>query len=190
MKQSFSIRGFCGFVFKSVTLVLLAAASQQAAAQSFAIGAGGFLVNDTGTAADVRGFGTYGGHLFAEVDLEKNVAFQIRASRFGLAGTAENTPNLRADAVMVSVSYLFTDEWFKAGFFAGAGAYRLQPNDLEPGQVPVDGKETAFGWHGGILTVFAISPRFDARVEASGHLIRTDVGHTTILLGGSIAYHF
>jgi hypothetical protein len=190
MMTSSSIQRFCRVLSRCLVLALLSVCAHRGAAQPFAVGFGGSVVNDTGTAFDIPGWGTYEGHLFAELALEDNVALQVRASRFGLPGTAVDAPNLEVDAGTLSVAYLFREEWFQAGCFAGGGVYRVAPNDLEAGQVPKDVRETVFGWHGGIVTIFAISPRIDARLEASGHLIRTDVGHKTILLGGSIAYHF
>jgi len=57
------------FVF--AVFALAATASE---AQTFAVGAGGSLVNDTGTAATVGSFRTGGGFLFGELELETDHA--------------------------------------------------------------------------------------------------------------------
>lgn len=171
-------------------LLLGLLAAFPASAQSFAAGGGAFLLNDTGSVEKASTFGTWGGHIFGEVQLEPWVMLQLRASRFTLPGTITGAPNLETDAIYGSALYLFREDWFSAGFFGGIGYYRLKPKDLEIGQTPVDSKESVIGLHLGILTRFEVTPKVDLRIELAGHLIRTEVEHKPILLGASVAYHF
>lgn len=161
-----------------------------AAAQTFAVGGGAFLANDTGSVERPSSFSTWGGSLFGELEIEPGAFLQLRASRFSLPGSVTTAPNLRVDAATISVGYLFREEWWSVGFFAGGGLYRLTPKDLEEGQTAADEKESVAGWQGGLLTTFVLAPRWELRLEASGHLIRSTVSHQPILLGGSIAYRF
>lgn len=163
-----------------------------ASAQTFAVGAGGSLVNDTGTAADVRAFGKWGAHLFGEMSLEEGAGavLQARVWKFGLPGSQNDSPSLKTEAATLSVGYFFREEWWRAGIMVGGGVYRLRPNDLEPGQVAADEKESSFGWSGALVTIFDVTPRWDLRLEAGGHLIRSEADHKTIFISGSVAYRF
>lgn len=177
----------------SLTIVLLLAAmlaAGSAQAQAFAVGAGGSVVNDTGSAAYLHSFGTWGGHLFAEVGLDSDTFLQLRVTRFGVPGTASGAPNIRVDAGLLSVSYLFKEDWLQAGFFGGIGVYHFAPKNPDAGQTATDPTEDVFGLHGGILTIFSLAKSWDLRLEASGHLPRTHATHTPILISTGIAYRF
>lgn len=171
-------------------LLVLSLPHRARAQETFAIGVAGSLVNDTGTASNVGSFGTAGAHLFGEMKFDRWGVLQARLSRFGLPGTAPDAPNLVVDSATLTVGYLFQEDWFRAGVYAGVGGYRLRPRDLEAGQVPVDDKENVFGWTGGLITIFDVAPHWDLRLEASGHLIRTVVGHKPILITAGVAYRF
>lgn len=176
------------------SLVLAAALSclvaSAAEAQSFGIGVGGAAVNDTGTASNVKGFRNGEGHAFVEMVMEPGVALQLRGMYFTVPGTTADSPSVRGSAALVSVGYQFREEWFRAGFFAGGGLYRMNPHDPEPDQTASDVSEDVFGWHGGVLTTFKLAPAWDLRLEASVHSIRTGVTHAPIFIGGSIGYLF
>jgi hypothetical protein len=178
-------------------VALLVALSSPAVAQTsrleefpFAAGAGGFAVTDTGRPADVKAFSTGGFQVFWEVKVEPGVALQVRYENFLLPGSAVGAPRVKVNAGSVSVSYVFREAWWQAGFFAGVGVYGLSPRAPEAGQAPADISETVIGWHGGVRTVFELAPRWDLRVEAAGYLLRTDAPHKPILVGASLAYHF
>ena len=164
----------------------------------FAVGAGGEWVTDTGTASDVKSFSSGGYHVFGEVVLEEGVFFQLRYMNFRLPGTPvvppfgapTSAPDVRVNAGLASVGYLFREAWWDAGLFAGVGVYGLSPNPVTGDQTSTDVKETVIGWHGGILTAFHVARRWDVRLEAAGYVLRTDANHKPITLGGSVAYHF
>ncbi len=176
-------------VLCSATLV-----ANPAKAQSFAVGGGGSFVNDTGsefsTTDFVTSFDTVGAHLFGDVVLEDGVVFEARTSQFGLEGSVAGAPNLKATAGTLSVTYLFREAWIRAGFVAGGGVYRVVPRPIEGGQVAADVSQTSFGFFGGLVSVFDIGKRWDARLEVTIHSIRTDYRHTPVFLTGGIAYHF
>ena len=85
---------------------------------------------------------------------------------------------------------MFREAWWQAGLVAGVGVFGLSPRDAEAGQVSGDVSETVIGWHGGLLTIFQLSNRWDFRVDATGYLLRTDASHKPILVGASLGYHF
>jgi hypothetical protein len=165
----------------------------------FAVGAGGFSVNDTGRSTET--FSTGGFHAFFEVALDPGVLLQARYERFQLPGSASSSPfqpaalapRIQVDAGNVTVGYVFREAWWEAGLFAGIGLYGLRPRPPEAGQTAVDVRETVFGWNGGTLLVFQLARRWDLRVEAAGYLLRanrSDDSLKLLQLGGSVAYHF
>jgi hypothetical protein len=164
----------------------------------FALGAGGSAVNDTGRAAGVKTFSTGGFHAFLELALEPGVLLQVRYENFLLPGTASSAPfqsaasapRVKVDAGNLTVAYVFREEWWEAGLFAGVGLYGLVPRSPGAGQTPVDVRETVFGWNGGALLVFQLARRWDLRVEAAGYLLSTDASTKLVRVGGSVAYHF
>ena len=164
---------------------------------SFAAGAGGFAVSDTGR-ADVKSFSTGGFRVFGEVELETGVFLQARYESFLLPGSAvdnpfqsaTDSPRVKAQGLSLSVGYMFRETWWRAGAIAGIGAFRLTPRATAAGQTPADVEETVIGWHVGLLTTFDVARRVDLRIEASYYLLRTDAAHKPVLGGASLAYHF
>lgn len=166
----------------------------------FAVGAGGEWVTDNGRASDVKAFSNAGGHAFGEVVLESGVFLQFRYANFSLpgtpvapvfgVGTVTTAPDVRVNAGLASVGYLFREPWWDAGLCAGVGVFGLSPKPLAAGQTSTDVKETVIGWHGGLLTAFHVAEHWDLRLEATAYILRTDANHKPITLGGSLAYHF
>jgi hypothetical protein len=178
---------------RALAPALLAAALFAAAparGQTFAVGGGLFAVNDVGSAAITRGFSTWGGSLFGEMTLDKHVTLQLRGARFAVRGSGSDAPNIDITAATLTCSYLFDEDWFKAGLMAGLGGYFLRPQSPGPGQGVVDVSEDAFGWTGGLVTIFEVGQKFDIRVQALGHLIRTSAARKPIEIGLAAAYHF
>lgn len=188
-------------------VALLVALSSPAVAQAtrleefpFAVGAGGFAVTDTGRPADVKAFSTRGWHAFGEVVLEPGIVLQLRYMNFSLPGTpvaptlgvgvATSAPDVRVNAGIASVGYVFREPWWDAGLFGGVGVYGLKPKTPSGDQTSTDVKETVIGWHAGLVTAFHVAARWDLRVEAAAYLLRTDANHKPITVGGSVAYHF
>jgi hypothetical protein len=187
------MRALTGHLARVLTPALLAAAVLAAApahAQTFAVGGGIFAVNDVGSAAITSGFSTWGGQIFGEMDLERHVTLQLRGERFNVRGSGSDAPNIEVTAATMTASYLFGEEWFKAGLVAGLGGYFLRPKSPGPGQGVVDSSEDAFGFNGGLVTIFDVGPKFDIRLQALGHLIRTSAARKPIEIGIAAAYHF
>lgn len=172
-----------------LSAALLAFASP-ALAQTFAVGAGGGLLNDAGSAENLKNFSTGAGYGFAEVSLESGVAMQARYTRMKLPPTAANGPDIDVDAATLTVSYLFRENWWRAGFVAGAGGYFLRPRNPGEGQVATDPKESVFGLNGGLLTVFDVNRNLDVRMEAVGHLIRDVSRRKPIVISVAAAWKF
>jgi len=163
---------------------------REARSQSFAVGGGVAVVNDVGAPSITSGFQTWGGSLFAEMTLDKRVIFQIRGSRFTVRGSGTGAPNIRTTAATATVTYLFSEEWFHAGLSGGIGGYFLRPVTPGPGEEVIDTNEEAFGFTGGLVTIFDLGPRWDLRLEGRGHLIRTNASRKPIELGIAVGYHF
>jgi hypothetical protein len=179
-----------GKLLAAAAFTSLLLSSPVRAQETFAVGAAGSIVNDTGTAANTGSFDTAAAHVFGEVAFETWGVLQARYSRFGLPGTQPGAPNLRVDAGTLTVGYLFQEDWWRAGIYAGGGLYHLAPRSPEEGQVAVDGSETVFGWTGGLITIFDVGRRWDVRLEVSGCVIRSEVSHTPILVTAGFAYQF
>ena len=201
------MRSFFRPAFRAAALLLLAAASSSALAQvgpprsqqfPFAVGGGGEWVTDNGRTSDVKAFSNGGWHAFGEIVLEPGVLLQVRYMSFTLPGTpvppafgpATSAPDVRVNAGLMSVGYLFREPWWDGGFFGGVGAYSLNPQSLSGDQTSTDVKETVLGWHGGVMAAFHVATRWDVRLEVAAFLLRTDANHKPITLGGSVAYHF
>jgi hypothetical protein len=190
----------------AASLVLLAAASSAPAQMgpprtqgfAFAVGAGGEFVTDTGRASDVDAFSNGGWHAFGEVVLEKGVVLQLRYMNFSLPGTPvvppfgvpTSAPDVKVNAGLMSVGYLYREPWWDAGLVAGVGLYDLKPNAVSGDQTSTDVQETVVGWHAGLLAAFHVAARWDLRLEVTAFLLRTDANHKPITVGGSVAYHF
>ncbi|MGZ5382061.1 MAG: outer membrane beta-barrel protein [Thermoanaerobaculia bacterium] len=166
----------------------------------FAVGAGGEFVTDNGRASDVNAFSNRGWHAFGEVVLESGVVLRLRYMNFSLPGTpvvppfgvgaATSAPDVRVNAGLASLGYLFREPWWDVGLFGGVGVYGLNPKTPSGDQTSTDVKETVIGWHAGLMTAFHVAVHWDLRVEAAAYLLRTDANHKPITLGGSVAYHF
>lgn len=180
--------------WRAASLVLLTAAvlasAPAASAQTFAIGAGGGLLNDEGSAESLKSFSTGAGYGFAEIALDPGLLLQARYTRMKLPSRAADGPEIAVDAATLSVAYLFREDWWQAGFVAGGGGYWLGPKEPGPGQVAVEQSASRFGWHGGVLTIFALGRQADLRLEAVGHLIRDDDRRKPIVLSAAVAWKF
>jgi len=180
--------------WRAASLVLLSAAvlatAPAALAQTFAIGAGGGLLNDEGSAESLKNFSTGAGYGFAEIALDPGLLLQARYTRMKLPSSAANGPDIDVDAATLSVAYLFREDWWQAGLVAGGGGYWLGPKEPGPGQVVSEQSTARFGWHGGLLTIFALGRQADLRLEAVGHLIRDDDRRKPIVLSAAVAWKF
>jgi hypothetical protein len=195
------------FLRLAACLALLAAASARAQIGPprtqgfpFAVGAGGEWVTDNGRVSDVKAFSNGGYHVFGEVVLERGIFLQLRYMTFSLPGApvvppfgvggVTSAPDVRVNAGLASVGYLFREPWWDAGLFGGVGVYRLDPKPLSGNQTSTDVKETVIGWHGGVVAAFHVAAHWDLRAEAAAYLLRTNANHKPITLGASVAYHF
>ena len=201
-----SSRAMRSLVRLAATVVLLAAAFSARAQIGpprtqqfpFAIGAGGEFVTDNGRVSDVKAFSDRGGHAFGELVLEQGILLQVRYMNFSLPGapvvppfgSPASAPDVKVNAGLASVGYLYREPWWDAGLFAGVGVYGVKPDPLAGDQTSTDVKETVIGWHAGLVAAFHVATRWDLRVEATAHLLRTDADHKPITLGASVAYHF
>jgi hypothetical protein len=194
-------------LLRSAACLALLAAASSARAQigpprtqvlPFAVGVGGEWVTDNGRASDVKAFSNVGFYAFGEMVLEPGVLLQFRYTSFSLPGTPvvpplgapTSAPDVRVNAGLASVGYLFREPWWDAGLFGGVGVYGLNPKTPSGDQTSTDVKETVIGWHAGLITAFHVAAHWDLRVEATAHLLRTDANHKPITLGGSVVYHF
>lgn len=179
---------------RAATLVLHSAAvlatAPAAVGQTFAIGAGGGLLNDEGSAENLKNFSTGAGYGFVELALDSGVLMQARYTRMRLPASVENGPDIDVDAATLSIAYLFHEDWWQAGFVAGGGGYWLGPKAPGAGQVVTDESTSRFGWNGGVLAIFAAGRNLDLRVEAVGHLIRDPSRRKPIVVSAAVAWKF
>ena len=177
-----------------VLLALLPVASvlvaPAASAQMFAVGAGGGILNDTGSAANLDNFSTGAWYGFVEMTLDPGILMQARYTRMKLPPSAENGPDIDVDAATLSIAYLFREDWWQAGFVLGGGGYFLNPKAPGSGQVVTDPDESVFGLNGGLLTVFTVNPRINIRLEAVGHLIRDVSSRKPVIVSAAVAWRF
>ncbi len=179
---------------RAALLFLSAAASvfvgSAASAQTFAVGAGGGILNDTVSAANLDNFSTGAWYGFAEMTLDPGILMQARYTRMQLPPSAENGPEIDVDAATLSIAYLFKEDWWQAGFVMGGGGYFLHPKNPGPGQVVTDPDESVFGLNGGLLTVFTVNRKFNIRLEAVGHLLRDTNSRKPVIFSAALAWKF
>ena len=169
----------------------LLAVAPAASAQKSSLGAGGGILNDAGSAENLKNFSTGSGHAFVEMSLDPGIVMQARYTRMLLPPTAESGPDIDVDAATLSIAYLFKEDWWQAGLVAGGGGYFLRPRAPGAGQqVETDPRESVFGLHGGLLTVFTVNRRIDLRVEAIGHLIRDVSRRKPVIVSAAVAFRF
>lgn len=161
-----------------------------ATAQTFAVGAGGGVVNDTETLKSIDDFSTGAGFVYVESVLEPLVRLQGRYTRMSLPPAAEGGSDTDVDAATLTVSYLLNEGWWRAGFVGGVGAYFLSGQTVGLDQVPRETNESVFGWNGGLLTVFNVNRSWDVRVEAVWHLIQDEAKRKPLVLGASVSWKF
>ena len=174
----------------SALVVASATLSFPAAAQTFAVGVGGGILNDTGSAENLDNFSTAAGYGFVEMKLDPGVLMQARYTRMQLPPTAENGPDIDVDAATLTIAYLFKEDWWQAGFVAGGGGYFLRPKTPGAGQVETDPEESVFGLNGGLLTVFTVNRSIDIRLEAVGHLIRDMSRRKPVIVSAAVTWKF
>jgi hypothetical protein len=179
---------------RTVLLALLPAAllatAPAAPAQTFAVGAGGGILNDTGSAANLDNFSTAAWHAFAEMKLDEGIVMQARYTRMLLPPTAENGPDVDLDAATLTIGYLFKEDWWQGGFVVGGGGYWLRPKDPGPDQVVTDPAESVFGLSGGLVTIFTVNRKFDIRLEAIGHLLRDESSRKPVVVSLAVGWKF
>ena len=169
---------------------VLLLAAPAARAQVFGLGAGGGILNDAGSAEDLKNFSTGAFFAYGEMTLDEGILLQVRYTRMQLPPSAENGPDIAVDAATMTVGYLFNESWWKAGFVLGGGGYWFNPKSLQAGQVETDQAQSVAGLCGGLLTIFSVNPRFDVRLEATGHLIRDANRRKPVVVGASVTWKF
>lgn len=177
-------------LFPALLTLASVAVSANAAAQTFAVGAGGGVVNDTETLESIDDFSTGAGYAYLEAILQPGVHLQGRYTRMKLPAAAEGGFDSDVDAATLTVAYLFNEGWWRAGFVGGVGAYFLKSQTVGLDQVPRDTSESVFGWNGGLLTVFTVNRRWDVRLEAVWHLIQDDARRKPLVASASVSYRF
>ena len=161
-----------------------------ASAQTFAVGAGGGILNDTGSAANLDNFSTGAWYGFAEMTLDPGILMQARYTRMQLPPSAENGPDIDVDAATLSIAYLFKEDWWQAGFVLGGGGYFLNPKNPGAGQVVTDPDESVFGLNGGLLTVFTVNRKVEHPVGGHRHLLRDTYSRKPVIVSAAVAWKF
>ena len=168
----------------------LAAIAPSAPAQTFAVGAGGGVVNDTEAIKSVDDFSTGAGYAYLEAILQPGVHLQGRYTRMPPPPAAEGGFDTDVDAATLTIAYLFNEGWWRAGFVGGVGAYFEKSQTVGLDQVTRDTSESVFGWNGGLLTVFTVNRRWDVRLEGVWHLIQDDAKRKPLVVSASVSWKF
>jgi hypothetical protein len=176
--------------FLALLAVALLAVAPAASAQTFALGAGGGVVNDTETLKSIDDFSTGAGYAYLEAILQPGVHLQGRYTRMTLPPAAEGGFDADVDAATLTVAYLFNEGWWRAGFVGGVGAYFEKSKTVGLDQVPRDTSESVFGWNGGLLTVFTVNRRWDVRLEAVWHLIQDEAKRKPLVVSAAVSWKF
>lgn len=161
-----------------------------ALAQTFALGAGGGVVNDTETLESIDDFSTGAGYAYLEAVVQPGVHLQGRYTRMTLPPAADGGFDTDVDAATVTVAYLFNEGWWRAGFVGGVGAYFLKSQTAGLDQAVRDTSESVFGWNGGLLTVFTVNRQWDVRLEAVWHLIQDEARRKPLVVSASVSWKF
>jgi hypothetical protein len=170
--------------------IALASLAVPAAAQVFAVGAGGTIATDGASGGGPSGFSKGGYYGFLEMKVEMNTALQLRVGKFRLPGKESDSPDLSVTEASLTVSYLFKEDWFEAGFYGGGGAFRIVPDNPSDIQVPSDLRENVWGLKGGVLTVIHLGKKFDFRLEGGVTYLAATLEHSPIVLGAALSYRF
>jgi hypothetical protein len=171
----------------SIALASVAAPSR---AQTFAVGAGGMLSNDGISSAGPSSFSKGGYFGFVEMHLEMDTAMQLRGGKFRLPGKLSGSPDLTVTEASLTISYLFKEDWFEAGFYGGGGIFRVVPDAPTALQTPADPRENVWGLKGGVLTVIRLAKNFDLRLEGGVTYLAATYSHSPIVLGAGLSYRF
>jgi hypothetical protein len=171
----------------SIALVSVAAPSR---AQVFAVGGGGTLSNDGANTGGPSSFSKGGYFGFLEMQLELDTAIQLRGGKFRLPGKLTGSPDLTVTEASLTISYLFKENWFEAGFYGGGGIFRVVPDDPTAIQSPADLRENVWGLKGGVLTVVHLVKNFDLRLEGGVTYLAATYTHSPIVLGAGLSYRF
>ena len=176
--------------FPALLAAVLFVLAPAASAQTFAVGAGGGVVNDTETLKSIDDFSTGAGFAYFEAILQPGVHLQGRYTRMSLPPAAEGGFDTDVDAGTLTVAYMFNEAWWRAGFVGGVGAYVLKSQSVGLDQVARDTKESVFGWTGGVLTIFTVNRSWDVRVEGVWHLIQDEAKRKPLVVSASVSYKF
>ena len=171
----------------SIALASVAAPSR---AQVFAVGGGGTLSNDGSSTAGPSSFSKGGYFGFLELQLERSAAIQLRAGKFRLPGKLSDSPDISVTEASLTISYLFKEDWFEAGFYGGGGIFRVVPDGPTALQSPADLRENVWGLKGGVLTVVHLVKNFELRLEGGVTYLAATYTHSPIVLGAGLSYRF
>jgi hypothetical protein len=180
----------CRRLLISGAFVVLASIAAPSRAQVFAVGGGGMLSNDGLSTAGPSSFSKGGYFGFLEMHLEMDTAIQLRVGKFRLPGKESDSPDVSVTEASLTVSYLFKENWFAAGFYGGGGVFRVVPDDPTAVQSPADPRENVWGLKGGVVTVVRLVKNFEFRLEGGVTYLAATYNHSPIVLGAGLSYRF
>ena len=181
----------CRLLLSAGVVSVVLASAAPAPAQVFSAGFGGTIQNDGSSNGGPSGFSKGGYFGFAEMRLEAATVLQARLGSFRLPGKEADSPALSVTEASVTIAYLFREEWFEGGFFAGGGVFWLKPDEPTGSQLPADLKESVWGLKAGVLTIFRAYRNLDFRLEGGvTYMNGTYAQHAPIVLGAALSYRF
>ena len=184
----------------AATLGLAAAAGL---AQDWSVGAAYGAINDVERTFRLDGFHPRDVSAWVDYRMEPHVL--LRASYVNIRTTGDNAgrtdlpgqppeplPGLhvRIDAITLGVSYTAFEGFYKSGFFAGIGGYRIRPEATAlKFETFRDRKETVFGFHVGVDGDFQIVKRVSAVGRLTFHGILSQSTRWLLVASAGIAVH-
>ena len=173
-------------------------------AQSFGFGGTAGIVNDVSGDVEFSGFKWGDANGFFEYRIEKATIFRATYGNMWTQQSKSESVVTTPDGPVsvpkmdesvrygiVSVSYLFWQDYFTSGLFAGIGGYGIRPAtvpvDLEPFADP---EETVFGWHAGVDGEFQVSRQVGVVLRFTYHNVSAHPHRQFVTADGGAVFRF
>ena len=173
-------------------------------AQSFGFGGAAGIVNDVSGDVEFSGFKWGDANGFFEYRIEKSTMFRATYGNMWTQQSKSESVVTTPDGPVsvpkmdesvrygiVSVSYLFWQDYFTSGLFAGIGGYGIRPAtvpvDLEPFSDP---EETVFGWHAGVDGEFQVTRQVGVVLRFTYHNVSAHPHRQFVTADGGAVFRF
>jgi hypothetical protein len=175
-------------------------------AQGIGVGASVGAVNDVGGKFHIDEFKPKDLNVWVDYEAQEKVLVRVMLGTLRLKGvnagktvslgpfsTPVTLPDLKEDVdyATVGVSYLFSEEGFTSGIFAGFGGYKFKPDAVAAEIANYrDQRETAFGFHAGVEGGVRLVSRLSLMLRLTYHNIRNEAGRSLLTANAGLGYRF